>query len=263
MDLGIKDKVAVIAASSKGLGKACALELAKEGVKIVIFSRNRDSVEETAEEIKIKTNATVSSFTADVTKPDQVESVFKSVEKMFSTIDILVNNAGGPPPGSFDDFTHEDWQKAVELNLFSTINMTKLALPYMKKNKWGRIINITSLAVKQPIDGLILSNTVRTGVIGLAKTLSNELAQYNITVNNICPGRIMTDRIIQLAKERATNSNRGYQEVISDMESDIPLGRLGDPDELGALAAFLASEKAGYITGSTIQVDGGLLKSLY
>lgn len=263
MELGINDKVAVVAASSKGLGKACALELAKEGAKVVVFSRNKDDIEKTATEIQSKTDTEVVPLTADVTKPEQINSVITATLERFSTIHILVNNAGGPPFGHFDDFTISDWQSAVELNLYSTINMTNLVLPHMRSNNWGRIINITSVAVKQPIDGLILSNTVRSGVIGLAKTLSNELAEYNITVNNVCPGRILTDRIIQLARQRSENQSRGYQEIIEDMEKDIPLGRLGDPDELGSVVTFLASEKASYVTGTTLQVDGGLLKGIY
>lgn len=263
MELGINGKVAVVAASSKGLGKACALELSKEGAKVVVFSRNKDDIENTATEIQSKTNSEVVPLTADVTKTDQINSVITATLERFSTIHILVNNAGGPPFGHFDDFTINDWQSAVELNLYSTINLTNLVLPYMKSNNWGRIINITSVAVKQPIDGLILSNTVRSGVIGLAKTLSNELAEHNITVNNVCPGRILTNRIIQLARQRSVDQSRGYQEIIEDMEKDIPMGRLGDPDELGSVVTFLASEKASYVTGTTIQVDGGLLKGLY
>jgi len=263
MDLGLKNKIAIVAASSKGLGKACALALAAEGAKVAIFSRNKNDIHNTAEEIKKNTGSEILSLSADVSDQKDIKYVVDSTLKRFSDINIIVNNAGGPPFGHFKDFDIQQWQKAVELNLFSTINLINSSLPFMKKNQWGRIINITSISVKQPIDGLILSNTVRSGVIGLAKTLSNELADYNITVNNVCPGRILTDRIVQLANKRASTQNKSYQEVINDMERDIPLRRLGKPDELASYVAFLASERSSYITGTTLQVDGGLVKSIY
>lgn len=262
MDLNLKNKTAIVAASSKGLGKACAMELAMEGSNVVIFSRNKEKIEHAAKDIRKQTGSEVLALTADVTNNSQIQQVVDQTLDTFSKIDILVNNSGGPPFGYFEDFSISDWQDAVELNLFSSINMTKLVLPSMKMNNWGRIVNITSIAVKQPIDGLILSNTVRSGVIGLAKSLSRELGKFNITVNNVCPGRIQTDRIIQLARERSSKQNKTYQEVIESMQSDIPLGRLGDPEELASLVTFLASEKASYITGTTIQADGGLTKSL-
>lgn len=263
MDLGLKDKVAVVAASSKGLGKACAFELAKEKAKVTIFSRNKEEIEKTALEISEKTGSRVIPLAADVTNPADLNRVVKITIDKNSAIHILVNNAGGPPFGYFEDFDSVQWQKAFELNLLSTINLTRLVLPCMKKQKWGRIINITSIAVKQPIDGLILSNTVRSGVIGFAKSLSNEVARENITVNNVCPGRILTDRIVELAKQRVESQGKSYQEIIEDMEKDIPAGRLGDPDELASLVAFLSSEQSSYITGTTIQADGGLLKGTY
>lgn len=263
MDLGLKNKIAIVAASSKGLGRACAFSLASEGAKVTIFSRKKDEIEKTASEIRKSTGAEILPLSADVSVKHDIERVVNSTIERFFDVDIVVNNAGGPPFGYFDDFDLDQWQHAVELNLFSTINMINLTLPFMKKNNWGRIINITSISVKQPIDGLILSNTVRSGIIGLAKTLSNELASYKITVNNVCPGRILTDRIVQLANNRAESQNKNYDDVIRDMEKDIPLGRLGKPEELGSYVAFLASEKASYITGTTLQVDGGAVKSIY
>lgn len=263
MNLGLKNKVAIVAASSKGLGRACAMSLASEGAKVTIFSRNQSKIQKTASEISNSTGTEVLPLCADVSVKKDIERVVKSTIDRFSGIDIVVNNAGGPPFGYFGDFDLSQWQQAVELNLFSTINMINFALPYMKNKNWGRIINITSISVKQPISGLILSNTVRSGVVGLAKTLSNELAPYNITVNNVCPGRILTDRIIQLANNRAASRKKTYDAVIKDMEKDIPLGRLGKPEELGDYVAFLASERASYITGTTLQVDGGAVKSVY
>ena len=263
MDLGIKGKVALVAASSKGIGKAIAVALADEGVNLSIFSRSEDEIERTASEIRTHFNVDVLAFAADVTNRKQVDQVIKTTVQTFGGIDILINNAGGPPFGFFDDFESPDWQNALELNLLSGIHLAKKTVPLMKKRSWGRIVNITSIAVKQPIDGLILSNTSRAGLIGFSKTLSNELAKHNILVNNICPGRIYTDRIKTLAEKRAVQSGIEYEKAIEEMEKDIPLRRMGTSEELAALACFLASEKASYMTGTTIQIDGGLLRGLF
>ncbi|MCY3827207.1 MAG: SDR family oxidoreductase [Candidatus Dadabacteria bacterium] len=262
MDLGIKGKVALVAASSKGIGKAIAFALADEGVNLSIFSRSEDEIERTASEIRTRFDVHVLVSAADVTNTEQIDRVIEETVKALGGIDILINNAGGPPFGFFEDFESPDWQNALELNLLSGIYLAKKVVPLMKKRSWGRIVNITSIAVKQPIDGLILSNTSRAGLIGFSKTLSNELAKDNILVNNICPGRIYTDRIKVLAEKRAAQSGIEYEEAIEEMEKDIPLQRIGTPEELAALACFLASEKASYMTGTTIQVDGGLLKGL-
>lgn len=263
MDLGIKDKVAIVCASSKGLGKAAALGLAREGVKLTLCARGKKDLDTAADEIVKETNAEVLAIDCDMSKTDDIKRVAGETVKKYSQIDILVNNAGGPPTGAFLDFSLEDWQKAIELNLFSTITMSKAVLPFMKERKWGRIINITSVAVKQPIDGLILSNTARAGVIGLAKTLSNEFGPYNITVNNVCPGRILTDRITHLASEKAKKEGTSLEDALAAMEQDLPARRIGRPEELADLIVFLASERASYITGTTIQVDGGLTRGLF
>jgi len=263
MDLGIKDKVAIVGASSKGLGKAVALGLAREGVKLTLCARGKGDLDKTADEIASETGADVLAIECDVSKTADIKKVVDETIKNYKRIDILVNNAGGPPTGAFLDFSLDDWQKAIELNLFSTITFSRAALPLMKEQKWGRIINITSVAVKQPIDGLILSNTARAGVIGLAKTLSNEFGPYNITVNNVCPGRILTDRITHLAGEKARREGTSVEDALAAMETDVPLRRIGKPEELASLVVFLASEKAGYITGTTIQVDGGLTKGIF
>jgi len=263
MEMGLKGKVAIVAASSKGLGKAIAKTLAEEGAKLTIFSRDLDEINKAADDIRRDTDCDILPLQADVTNDNDLKSVFEKTIAYYSTVHILVNNAGGPPFGTFDDFNETQWSEALELNLLSTINMSRYALPYMKEQRWGRIINITSIAVKQPIDGLILSNTVRAGVIGFAKTLSNEYARYNVLVNNVCPGRILTDRILHLADERAKLSGNTRDDVIRMWEADIPMGRLGNTEELAHLVAFLASERASYITGTTIQVDGGAVKSIF
>ena len=262
MDLGIKDRVAIVAASSKGLGKATAIELAKEGSHLTICARDKEVLEKTADEIRSETGVEVLPISADVSKTDEIKKVVAETLNKYSKVDILINNAGGPPTGGFLDFSLDEWQKAVELNLFSAITFSNEVIPYMQKNKWGRIVNITSYAVKQPVEGLLLSNTVRAGIIGLAKSLSNEFGKDNILVNNICPGRIYTDRIIFLANDRAQKEGKSFDEVIEHMGVDVPVGRIGKPEELAALAVFLASERASYITGTSIQVDGGLTKSL-
>lgn len=263
MDLGIKGKVAVVAASSRGIGKAIALSLAEEGANLSIFSRSKDEIERTASEIKSRFPVEIIASAADVTNGKEIDGVIERTADRFGKIHILINNAGGPPFGFFRDFERQDWKDALELNLLSGVYLARKAVPFMKKQNWGRIVNITSVAVKQPIDGLILSNTARAGLIGFSKTLSNELAENNILVNNICPGRIYTDRIRALAEKRASQSGIEYEEAIREMENDIPLRRIGSPEELAALACFLASEKASYMTGTTIQVDGGLVRGLF
>ncbi len=262
MDLGLTDKIAVVGASSKGLGKAIALGLAQEGAKVTICARNSDTLETTAEEIRNQTNSEVLTVPADVSHPEHVESLINKAISHFGGIDILVNNAGGPRAGRFDDLSVEDYLNAVHLNLMSTINLCRAVVPTMRARGGGRIINLTSVSVKQPVDGLMLSNMARTGVIGFAKTLATELAPDKILVNNVCPGIIFTDRIKQLATVRAEEAGISFDAALEKMTADIPLGRIGDPEEFANLVVFLASEKASYITGTTIQADGGMVRSL-
>lgn len=263
MDLGLQDKVAIVMAASKGLGRACASALAAEGARITIGARGAQALEKTAQEIQKTTRSRVLAVPTDVTKAENMEAIVATTVHEFGRIDILVNNAGGPPSGNFESFGDDQWLAAFELNLLSTVRLVRLVLPHMRKTGSGRIINIVSTSVKQPIDGLLLSNAIRSGVVGLSKTLSVELAPDNITVNNVCPGRILTDRLRQIyhSNERV---QQGVSEeaVLKEMAKDVPMGRVGKPEELGALVAFLASRQAAYITGTTIQVDGGLVRSL-
>lgn len=262
MDLGLRNKVAIVCASSRGLGKAVALGLAEEGVNLTICARGNEELQRTDEEIRSKSNVQVLAIQGDVAKPADIRKIVTETLNNFFTIHILVNNAGGPPLGNFIDLTPDDWQQALDLNLLSTINFIREVIPVMRKQNWGRVINITSVAVKQPIEGLILSNTARAGIVGLTKTLSNEFARENILFNNVCPGRILTDRILELARARADKTGMSIEDVFTSMENDIPIGRIGKPRELADLVVFLASERASYITGTTIQVDGGVVKGI-
>jgi len=263
MDLGLEGKVAMVIASSRGLGKAAAWELAREGARVVVSARGQEGLAATADEIRQATGSPVLAVTADVTSQPEIKALVRTVEQEYGRIDILVNNAGGPPPGQFTDFADEDWLSAVELNLMSTIRLTRLVLPGMRQRRWGRIINITSFSAKQPSATLILSNTVRTGVIAMAKTLSRQVAAEGVTVNNVCPGYFLTDRMRQVAGADAQKEGKDPAEIISRWESMIPVGRLGRPEELAALIAFLASQRAAFMTGCTIQCDGGMIAGLF
>ena len=262
MEFGLTDKIAVVGASSKGLGRAIALGLAQEGAKVTICARNSDALDATAADIRRQTGSEVLAVPADVSQPEQVDALINAAISRFGGIDILVNNAGGPRAGRFAELAAEDYQNAVQLNLMSTINLCRAVVPVMQARGGGRIINLTSVSVKQPVDGLMLSNMARTGVIGFAKTLATELAPDNILVNNVCPGIIFTDRIQQLATVRAEEASITFEEALERMTADIPLGRIGEPAEFANLVVFLASERASYITGTTIQVDGGMVKAL-
>jgi len=264
MNLGLQGKVAVVLAASKGLGRASAAALANEGARVVIGARNKQVLEETAQQLQHESGSQVLAVPTDVTKPEDLEAIIDTAARTFGRIDILVNNAGGPPPGNFASFAEDaPWQAAFELNLLSAIRLIRLALPHMRKQGGGRIINIVSVSVKQPLDNLILSNAIRPGVIGLAKSLSVELGPDNITVNNVCPGRILTARLRQFSDlEEKLRQGMSEEEVFKNEIKEIPLGRIGRPEDVGALVAFLASEAASYITGTTIPVDGGLVRSI-
>lgn len=263
MDLGLKGKVALVTAASKGLGYACAAALAAEGAFVTINARSKETVELAAQKIERETGGRVLAVAADVAREEEIEALVAATVQKFGPIDILVNNAGGPPAGRFEALNDAQWQSAFEVNLLSAVRLIRCVLPYMRQRGGGRIINIVSTSVKEPIAGLLLSNAIRPGVIGLAKTLSVELAPENITINNVCPGRFLTDRIRQghMVREKIAQG-MSESEALSSLARDIPMGRIGNPEELGALVAFLASAQAGYITGTTLQIDGGLTRSL-
>ena len=262
MDLGLKNKVALVAAGSRGLGRAVAEELAAEGASLVLCARDSRTLDDTAAAIAKNSNAHVLAVPADVTVTDDIKRVVETGIERFGRIDILVTNAGGPPAGRFEQLTHEQWEEAIRLTLFSAIELTRQVLPGMKERRWGRILNRTSIAVKQPVENLLLSNSLRAGLTGFARTLANEVAADGITVNNIMPGYTRTERLDELAQMMAEKQGISADEFRGKWEKEIPMGRLGEPREFAALATFLVSERASYITGTSIQVDGGWIKSL-
>ncbi len=262
MDFGLKGKVALVAAASRGLGRAVATELAAEGAALVLCSRKAETINQTASEIATATGAEILALPCDVSKADEIAALVKSGIDRFGRIDILVTNGGGPPAGPFESFNLDAWEAATRLTLFSAVEMARQVLPGMKDRRWGRILNITSIAVKQPVDNLILSNSLRAAVTGFARTLANEVAAFGVTVNNIMPGYTRTERIEELARMMADKEGITSAEFIARWEKEIPMRRLGEPREFAALAAFLVSERASYITGTSIQVDGGWIRSL-
>lgn len=261
MDLGLKGRVAFVAASSRGLGHAIAGALAAEGTAIVCCARTPE-IHERAAALAERFGVEALGIEADVSNPADVTRAVAAAIERFGQIDILVTNAGGPPPGPFESHTPEAWQRAIALNLDSVVNLTRAVLPGMKERRWGRILNVTSIAVKQPVDGLILSNSVRAAVTGFARTLANEVAPFNVTVNNLLPGYTRTERLEQLAASNATSKGTTREAAFAAWEQQIPMGRVGEPHEFAALAAFLASERASYITAQSIAVDGGWIRSL-
>ena len=262
MELGLKGRVAIVAASSRGLGRACALELAAEGASVVTCARDAQRLAAAADEIQAATGAPVLPLAADLTNPAHIQRLAQETVDHFGRIDILVTNNGGPPAGFFQDFDDEAWLQAHQQTLLSAVRLIRAVLPTMQAQRWGRIINITSVSVKQPIGNLLLSNVYRPGVVGLAKTLSAQVAAQGITVNNVAPGYTRTDRVLELAQARAAAEGRTVEEVLAETGAGCPMQRLGEPEELAALVAFLASERASYITGTTIQVDGGYVQGL-
>ena len=262
MDLGLKDRVALVCGASKGLGKAVARGLAREGVRLAICSRNLENIQKAAEEIRKAFGTEVIPLAVDLSSSEEARRFFREAQHHYGQVDILVNNAGGPPSLPFLEISEDHWQEAFQLTLMSAVTLMKEVIPIMQARKFGRIINLTSVAVKQPILGLILSNALRTGLVGLAKTLATIYAPDNILINNVCPGYTLTERVRELSEVIAQRQQTTPEAVIQGWEAEIPMGRLGKPEELANLVVFLASERAGYLTGATIQVDGGYYRGL-
>ena len=260
MDFGLTNRVALVAAGSKGLGRAVAEELAAEGAAVVICARGREGLNQACQEMTGR-GLRVHGVVADVAVAGEPERVVAETTKTFGSPDIVVTNSGGPRSGAFDTLSDADWDAAVRTLLTSAVAFARAALPAMRAKRWGRIINITSIAARQPVDGLMLSNSLRSGVLAFAKTLSNEVAAGGITVNCLLPGYTRTDRVVDLANQRAA-AGGDAGDLLRQWEAEVPMKRLGEPREFAALAAFLASERASYITGQAIAVDGGWIRGL-
>ena len=262
MELGIKDKIAIIGGASQGIGYGVAHQLAEEGARVVITARREPALQEAAERIRKDTGADVLVIPSDIRKSEDCARVAEATLKAYGRIDILVNNDGAPPIGKIEDFDDVAWQKAVEQNLFSVIRMTRHCIPHMKSGGYGRIINVTSVSTRQPIAGLGLSVATWAGVIAYAKTLSLELGPDGITVNTILPGRVDTGRLELVTRQRAAKEGKDAEKMIAELLHEVPIGRLGRPEDVAGLVALLVSPRGGFITGTAIQVDGGLQRSV-
>jgi len=258
MDLGLRGKVALVTAGSKGMGRACALGLAAEGARVAICARGEADLRSAAEEIRARAGTEALALPADVTRAGDVERLVAATREKLGPVDILVANAGGPPRGTFGELADEQWVGAFELSLLSTVRLIRAVLPEMRQRKWGRILTIQSSSVKQPIPGLLLSNAVRPGVAGLMKTLAAEVGRDGVLVNTVCPGRILTDRFLSGAAAQKLSR----EQYLERQSAEIPLGRIGTPEEFASVVVFLASERASYVTGVALQVDGGLVRGL-
>ncbi|HWW16615.1 MAG TPA: SDR family oxidoreductase [Candidatus Dormibacteraeota bacterium] len=262
MNLGLKDRVALVAASSQGIGRATAEAFAAEGCRVAMCARNQQTLRAAAEKIRKQHNIEVFAEAIDVTDPVAVSRFVAAVVQEFGSLDICVTNAGGPPAKGFLACTLKEWLLALEANFLSTVHFAREVIPHMQKKRWGRIITITSITTKQPVTDLVLSNAVRAAVVGLVKSLANEFGKDGILVNNVGPGFTATDRLKELAKARASASGKTEQEIVAGWAADAPLQRLGDPREVAETIVWLASERASYVTGQTVLVDGGMYKGL-
>ena len=265
MDLNLKNKNAIVCASSQGLGKAAAIDLALEGVNLVICSRDQDKIDKTRLEILNKTDNQIKviALKVDLNSSEQIETLYDEAINSLGSIDILVNNNGGPPPSTFDELTDEDWQNAFNSTMMSCLRLSKLVMPQMKNRGWGRIINISSVSVKTPVNGLFLSNSLRMGVLGWSKALADELAPFGITVNTVCPGYTRTERVEAILESQSNASGLNKEDIEKSIANNIPMKRVGEAEDLAGLITFLASEKANYMTGLAVQVDGGSARTFY
>jgi 3-oxoacyl-[acyl-carrier protein] reductase len=262
MEFGLTGKAALVTASSQGIGKACALELAQDGADLLICARGEDALNEAREEIADATGRKVAAIRADLTSKDDIDALIATAVRELGGIHILVTNAGGPPSGPFMEFDDNPWQDAFELNLMSVVRLNRAVVPLMREAGGGSIVNLTSVSVKEPLKGLVLSNAVRAAVVGLSKTLANELGPDGIRVNVVCPGFTATDRMTELIAARAEREGKAFDEVASGYYASVPLGRFAEPADIARMVAFLASDAAKYVTGVTVQVDGGFVKGL-
>ena len=261
MNLGIRNKVALVTASSRGLGRACAEAIAAEGAKVAICARDGKALKATADEMAEATGSEILAIEADISNAREIERIVKETVDHFGGLHILVTNAGGPASGLFDDLEDRQWQESFNLTLMSVVRLMRAAIPPMKKQQWGRIINITSLSVKEPLDTMVISNALRPAIHGMAKTLSNLHAKDGITINNVMPGFIHTSHVEHIAENIARKTSQSTADVLAEFGAPAPIGRIGRPQEVGAVVVFLASELASYVTGASIPVDGGRIRS--
>jgi len=262
MDLGLRGRVALVAASSRGVGRAVAEELAAEGASLVLAARGREALDATAKDIGARHGVPVLALPSDVGQTGEPERLVREGIARFGKIDILLTNSGGPPPGPFESLDAEAWAKATALVLSSVVEFCRAVLPGMQQRRWGRILNVTSIAAKQPVDNLMLSNSLRAAVIGFARTLATEVASFGVTVNNLLPGFTRTERMVELSEVTAERDKITPEAALARFTAAVPMGRMGEPKEFAALAAFLASERASYITGQSMAVDGGWIRAL-
>lgn len=262
MDLGLANKVALVAASSTGIGRAVAEGFAREHAKVILCSRNDETLQDAVSKIRLATNAEVIGIQVDLTSAESIENLVFEGAKQFGPIDILVTNAGGPPEGGYFQLTDDDWWEGFQLNFMSMVSLCRNVVPGMKAREWGRIVNIASVSARQPIEGLLISNAVRAGVLGFAKSIAEEFAPYNITVNTVLPGFTETARLAEMVTEKAQFKKITPQEVVKAWQDQIPMKRLAKPHEIANVAVFLASQSASYMTGQAVAVDGGWIRGV-
>src|SRR5215467_1848580 len=262
MDLGLKGRGVVVAASSQGIGLAAAEAFAREGAQVAMCARTEKTLRDAADKVRSQTGAEVYAEPLDVTDGGAVQSFVEQVAKRFGRIDVCVANAGGPPAKNFLSLSADEWRKAVDLNLLSAVHLCKAVIPHMQRHRWGRIVTITSVSVKQPVPDLVLSNAVRAAVVGLVKSLSNEFGKDGILVNNVAPGYTATERLQELAGVRALAGGISPEKVYESWAADTPVRRLGKPEEIADVILWLSSERAAYVTGQTLLVDGGIYRGL-